>query len=502
MIKKWIADSKHKDLLIVSAIIILNILPRLICIFNNGFFLDGDEAILGTVVQDLLKNHHLQLFLYGQNYGFVFFEVILSSIISFFFGINIFSLKIAMLMFWLASIVILYYIGKKIFSSRRWAILAVFLVSFMPIWFDWATKARIGYLTALLLSNIIILLSLSKKNIFRVITVGISLVFIYYTQPLYLVIIIPFVAYYFFKDFKLKYLATFVASILIFWAAFHFLLLNIGFDYQLQNKLGFDQLSRNIKNILNYYLVAYSGQFFDVATVKLNYAMIIDSAIFIIILALTIIYSGYLAIRKKIKTIDTIFLLSIIAYIVFMLFYNGEEYPYRYLLPIFIPSIFLIILAINKFPRPKIKEYLYKFLIIYAVFSLICGIIFYHFVFPKISDGYTEVERVESLKGFLQTNNIKCVYALDWIISQHINYFMPDLAVRHQEIDPRRPNDSIKADSYQQSNECALVGLWYHLPVFTSLYKLNDIYIINNRYVVHLRPQRNDLLRLNFKLTD
>jgi hypothetical protein len=502
MFKKWLDKIKNKDLLIILAIIFLNVLPRLIYIFNNGFFIDGDEAILGTVIQDFLNHHHLQLFLYGQNYGFVLFEVLWSSIISYFFGINIFSMKIAMLLFWLASMVILYYIGKKIFISRRWAILAVFLVSFMPVWFDWATKARIGYLTALLLSNIIILLTLSKKNTIRIITIGLSLIFIYYAQPLYLVIVAPFIIYYFFKGFSFKYSAIFVTSLLVSGAAFYFLLLDIGFNYQLQNKLGFNQIIRNIEHIFSYYSVAYSGRFFDAAALSANYATTTDSAIFIVILLLVIIYDSYLVVKKKIGKIDTLFLFSVLIYIFFMLFYNGEEYPYRYLLPIFIPSVLLIILAIRQLPKPKLKKNLYIFLTIYTIFSLFCGIYSYNFVFPPINDGHTEVERIEYLGNFLHANNIKCVYALDWIISQHINYFVPDLSVRSQEIDPRRPQDSVMVDSEQRSNECALVGLWYQVSSFTSLYKLKDIYIISNRYIVYLRPQREDLLRLNFKLTD
>lgn len=502
MIKKWLNDTKNKDLIIIVILLLLNILPRLTYIFNNGFFMDGDEAIFGVMIRDFLNNGHLPLFFYGQNYGFVFFEVLVSSAVSYFFGITIFSMKIAMLLFWLANTVILYYIGKRIFASRRWALLSVSLISFIPLWFDWATKARGGYLTSLLLSNIVILLTVSKKNIFRIITISLSLIFIYYTQPLWLVIIIPFIVFYFIKDFKLKYGAVFAASFLVFMAIFRFLLLVIGFDYQAQNKLGFGQLFLNFKNIFNYYFIAYSGRFFDVTALKINYATIIDSVVFIGILTLVIVYDIYLFSRKRLSKIETMFLFSVVAFVIFMLFYNGEEYPYRYLLPFFIPSVFLIVLAIKQLSKSRLKKYLYIFLALYAIFSLICGIYSYNYVFPQINDGYTEIERIESLKGFLQTNNIKCVYALDWIISQHINYFMPDISVRHQDIDTRRPQDSIKVDFYQQSNECALVGLWYQMSYFTRFYKLNEIYIINNRYIVHLLPKKDDLLKLNFKLTN
>jgi len=502
MIKKLVANIKNKDLLAVGVIIFLNILPRLIYIFNNGFFIDGDEAIFGTMIRDFLNNGHLPLFFYGQNYGFVFFEVLLSSIISFFFGINIFSMKIAMLIFWLMSMVILYYIGKKIFASRRWAFLSVLLISFIPAWFDWATKARGGYLTALLLSNIIILLTVSKKNIFRIIIISLSLIFIYYSQPLWIVVTAPFIVFYFINDFKFKYASIFSISTLVFWSFSRFLLTALHFSYQLQNKLGADQFIRNVKNIFNNYLIAHSGRFYDAVVLKMNYAAFLDSEIFVVILILAIVFNLYLFFRNKITRPALLFLSAVLSYIFLMLFYNDVEFSHRYLLPVFIPSVFLILLAVEQLKNQKLRKIMYIFLTAYALFSLACGLVSYNYIFSRIKDGYTEIERIETLEGFLDTNNIKCVYALDWLISQHINYFMPDISVRHQEIDNRRPQDSVRVDTYQKTNECALVGLWYQMPLFTGLYRLDDIFVINNRYIVHLRPQRDDLLKLNFKLTN
>lgn len=496
------ANFKNKDLQFIGIILLCNILPRLIYILDNSFFINGDEALFGVMVRDFLHSGQLPLFFYGNNYLFVFFEVLLSSIVSFFFGVNIYSMKVAMLVFWLISMVLLYYIGKKLFFSKRLSLLAVLLVSFIPVWFDWATKASGGYLTALLFSNIVILLTLSKKSVLRIITISISCLIVYYAQPLWLIIIFPFIVYYFLKNFKFKYASTFIISSIIFWVSSHFFLSASNFNYQLQNKLGSEQLLRNIKNIFNNYSIAYSGRFFDAAVLKINLFQAINSGIFVAILTVTIIYNIYLFCKKKINQTTAIFLTSIILYILFMLLYSEQEYSHRYLLPIFIPSILLIILTIKQLTKIKIKNVLFILLFVYSFFSLICSIYSYNHVFPSIKDGYTEVERIEALKEFLQSNDIKCVYTLDWIISQHIYYFIPEVSVRHQDIDNRRPQDSIEVDFYQQSNKCALVGLWYHLPSFTSLYNLNDIYIINNRYVVHLYPQKDDLLKLKFQLTN
>lgn len=503
MIKKWLADPKFRDLLVIALIILLNILPRLAYILSPGFFIDGDEAILGTAVQDLLNNHNLQVFLAGQNYGFVPFEVLAASALGLFFGVNIFSLKIAMLLFWLASVIILYYIGRKMFSDWRLSCLAVAFVSFIPVWFDWATKARIGYLTAFLFSNIVILLSLSKRNAVRIIGLSLSLVLIYYAQPLWLVIAAPFVVYYLVKDYRLKDTAIFTISTLIIWGASRLLLSAIDFNYQLQSRLGFDQLADNIQNIFHYYSVAYSGRFFDAAGLSLDSLAVSVSGLLVVMLGIAIVYNVYLASRRRIKRENALFLIVVVAYIVFMLLYDGERYHYRYLLPIFIPAAYLIVLTIEQLPSLKLKRYSYIFLTLYISMSLVSGLRSYVQVFPPLDDGYTEVERIESLGKFLRDNDINCVYALDWMTSQHIDYFLPDIIVRHQDIDPRRPQDSRQVDFLsRQSDDCALVGLWYQVSLFTSRYKLDEIFIINSRYVLHLRPQQEDLVKLQFKSAD
>lgn len=500
MIKKWFKEEANQDLVLILALLLLNILPRLIYLLSGSIFMDGDEAILGTVIQEVFNNHHFSLFLNGQSYGVVFIEVLMGSFVSLFLGVNLLSLKITIFIFWLINLVILYYLGRKVFLSRKFAFLAVLLISFAPVWYDWATKARFGYVSALLFSDLVILLTLSKKKNLRIAAISPLLLLIYYIQPLYLVVTAPFVVYYFFKDFKFKNTLYFALESVGLLALSHLSLAGMGFNYQLQNKLGVSEIARNLKNIFNYYAVAYSGNFFDRVSLRSDYLSFLASDIFIGIFGLAIIYSLYLILKNKIKRNNILFLVSSLFYIFFMLFYQGEDYQYRYLLPFFMPSIFLIVLVIEQLPRIKLKKYLFLFLTIYAIFSLLSGIIFYNYIFPKLADGYTEVERIEVLGGFLNAHNIRCVYALDWLTSQHIDYFIPGVVARHQTIDPRRPQDSNRVDLGQP--ECALVGLWYQMPLFSSLYRLNDIYVVNNRYVVHLYPHREDLLKLNFKLTN
>jgi len=494
----------RRDWINIIIIIILNVLPRLVYFLNKGFFIDGDEAIFGSMVKELVNNGHLSLFFPGQSYGFVFFEVLTAGLISFLFGANIFTLKIAMLLFWLASMITLYFLGKKLLASRQWALLAVLSVSSIPVWFDWASKARGGYLTALFLSLIITSLVFCKRNTVRIMAVSISLALIYYSQPLWLIIVSPFVAYYFLKSFNIRSALTAVAGLFLSFASLEAIFRIAGFHYQAQNKLGLDHIGANFQSLLHNLGVAYSGKFFDVAAAKIGSIIAINAAIFVFLLLLAVAYNLYLLVIKKIKISSLLFMLAVVLYMVFMLFYNDPEFSYRYLLPLFLPGMILIVLTVKNLPSPGWRFYLKIFLILFAAFSLLCGACSYNYIFAQPHDDYSsEVGKIGLLKKYLNDNQVVCAYTMDWIVSQHLNYFIGDIVNRSREPDPRRPADYILTDRlYRQGADCALVGLWYQMPAFVQFYGLQDTMIIGRRYIVYLHPRRDDLLKLGFKLPD
>lgn len=502
MIKKWLIKLSNKDLLLITALIILNVLPRLFYFLNPGFFIDSDEAIFGTMVNNFFSNGHLPLFFYGQNYALVSLEIWLSSVISYFFGINIFSLKIAMLLFWLASIVILYYIGKKVLASRQWAFLAVFLVSIIPTWFDWATKARGGYLTALLFANIVILLTLIRKNSTRVIIIALSSVLIYYAQPLWLVILTPFIVYYFFRDYQWEYIITFAFNFLILLIGSRLLLFFSGIDYQAQARLGFSQFIHNTQNILNYLYIGYSGRSVFFISLEMNKLSVFISLSFIIILLLTISYDFYLVVKRKIEKIEAVFLATVLLYILVILFSSDQEFSYRYLLPVFIPSMFLIVLSAKRLSPQGYKDGLYIFLFVFSILSLFSNVAYPNYVYPKINDNYTEIERMRAVEVLLREYDVKCLYVLNWEISQELHYFIPNIKVRYQKVDFRYPQEARAVDLlFNQGANCALLGLEPHLAWLLN-YRPEDITIVGSRYMINLRPQKGELQRLGFETAE
>ena len=501
MLKIFFDNLKKKDLFVITFLVIFIVLTRLIILLDVNIFIDGDEAIFGRMIKDFMNNGEMPLFFYGQNYGLVFFEVLTSAMVSLFFGANIFTMKVAMLMFWLGSMVVLYYAAKKILKSRIWAFLSIIIISSIPVWIDWSMKARGGYLTSLLLSNVVIYLSFLEKTRLRIMLISLFLVIIYYAQPLWLVILVPFIAYYLLEKFKLNNIILFFSSGAAIYFLSKLLFTSLGFQFQAQNKLGF-QVLKNTKNIYKNYLVGYSGAFFDSAALNINVYLKVISITFLITLLVIIFYNIYLAILKKNKKINYILLSSVLLYVVFMLFYNEEEYAYRFLLPVFIPAALLIVVTLKQLINVKYEKYLYSMLIIFAVTSSFIGIYAYKHVYPELNDGVVEIQRSEFLGNYLNDNDVQCVYTLDWIISQHLYYFMPDIISRYQGIDPRRLKESIQVDILRNSDKCALVGLWYHFPLFYSQYSAKEIMIISSRYIVKINPSKESLDHLGFELTD
>lgn len=502
MFKNLFTNLKNKNLFLLLLLLFFTVLSRLYILLDSNIFIDGDEAIFGRMVIDFINNKQLPIFFYGQGYGFVFFEVLLSAIFYIFFGASIFTMKVSMLVFWLGSIVVLYYIAKKFLYSRSWAFLSVILVSSIPVWLDWSMKARGGYLTSLLLSNIVIYLSILKRTPIRIIGIFVSLVIIYYAQPLWLVILLPFIAYYLLHDFKIKDFIFSVFSVTIIYYLLSFLLSYLNIQFQVQNRLGLNRVTENIRNIFDYYLVGYSGSFFDSSRLDINVYLKIVSIVFLVTLIVTILYNLYLTIRKKNTIYNNLLLSAVLLYISFMLFYNEQDYGYRFLLPVFIPAMILIVLTWKKIVSEKYEKYLYIGFIFFAVISSYVSINSFNYLYPSHNDGVTEVQRMDLVKNYLNVNDVKCVYGLDWLISQHVFYFMPDVASRHQDIDPRRPEMTSQVDGLRESESCALIGLWYHLPLFINSFQAKDIMIIGSRYIVKIDPSKESLINLNFNLTD
>lgn len=179
---------------IVAGGILLIVLTRLPQFLGGWLVPDGDECVLGIMAKHLLEGRTLPVFYYGQNYGFSLIEAWTAAMVFAPMGMSGPALKIAMLMLWAAGWVFLV-LAVRNFSGTRAAAIAGLLLIFCPAWGIWSMKARGGYLTAFALSNLFLwMLSKPRQNHAIFAALGGCLGLIYFSQPLWIVGLAPFIA--------------------------------------------------------------------------------------------------------------------------------------------------------------------------------------------------------------------------------------------------------------------------------------------------------------------
>jgi hypothetical protein len=133
----------------------LALASRLPFLLSRGLPLDGDEAILGLAAVQLLEGRTLPVFFPGQRYGFSLLEAGAGAASFWIFGVSEPALRGAMLLLWTLGAVFTVWAVREL-AGRRATLPAVALVVFCPAWGLWSTKARGGYVTAFLLTGVLL----------------------------------------------------------------------------------------------------------------------------------------------------------------------------------------------------------------------------------------------------------------------------------------------------------------------------------------------------------
>jgi hypothetical protein len=190
--------------LVVPVLVFLVLLAgtRLPWMLGANASTDGDEAILGLMAGAVAPGRAPPVFFYGQSYGFSSVEAWVVGI-----GFGLFGRSDATLH---ASILLLYGIGSGLLalgalrsSGRRGAAATLIFAASCPAWLLWSTKARGGYVTAWLVTNLAIALTLGNRSadgasrpagLARWLLLGGCAAVVLWSQPLFLAALLPFLA--------------------------------------------------------------------------------------------------------------------------------------------------------------------------------------------------------------------------------------------------------------------------------------------------------------------
>lgn len=183
----------HWQVFIIIAVAIISRLPQLL---SPGFMADGDECIMGIMAKHFVEGRTVPFFFYGQNYGFAFIEVLAISAGYLLFGMSDYVVKLSVFAMWIAGVIFFYKTLLHISNNNRSAALGFTLLFILaPAWALWSMKARGGYITAFLFSNIVLYISLRNLNSnskWTWVGAGIASAIIFFSQPLWLAGLLPF----------------------------------------------------------------------------------------------------------------------------------------------------------------------------------------------------------------------------------------------------------------------------------------------------------------------
>lgn len=145
--------SRVASLLLGALFLVTAIAFRLPHLTSGRVALDGDEAIVGLMALDLIAGRGDPVFFYGQRYGLTLFEVLPLAAAFQVFGTSPVVVKATMLALWLVGGAFTVRAAWRTGGGTAGALVGLVLAS-LPVWVPWSMKARGGYLTAFVASQI------------------------------------------------------------------------------------------------------------------------------------------------------------------------------------------------------------------------------------------------------------------------------------------------------------------------------------------------------------
>jgi hypothetical protein len=478
----------------ILLVLILLVASRWFYMSGSTFVIDGDESIMGLMARHFLEGKELPLFFYGQSYGFAFIEVLFISGVYSLIGVSGIALKVAMLILFAIGLTFFYLTLYELNEKRNsWLIIIVTaLLALAPSWAIWAMKARGGYHTAFAFSFLTTFLlfnnSINRKAITSVF-IGLLIVLIYQSQPLWLVGLLPLVAFQYLNKTNWKPGINVLFGLGIGYIGF--VILKSGMSsFWSPSVISWDRL-------LDFNLMAFVAQVYKALTGSYYYGAFIEPDLSTKIVAWTYLVTVFLSVfwiaveivrkRKSADKLSIFLFASVILSISYFTVVNPNTL--RYLLPL---QGFLLLLIF--FGLRKVR---YKGVVISAltVILVISGLSIYNFR----DFAYSEKSKITDVVETAQVKDVKYVFCegglLQW---QLIFYSNESIIARYRGMRDRyQPYiDTVNAAFFRSDPGVGLVG--YMPPKLdTARY---DVTVINDDFFLVKSPSRELLEKGGFKL--
>jgi hypothetical protein len=321
----------------LAAALLLAVLFRLPQLLSPQLLMDPDEAVIGVMARLLADGEQLPIFMLGRGHGLSMLEAALTASSITIFGATPLAIKLAMLALWLVGLIFFVLAIKELFCPRL-AVLIAPLLALAPGWAVWSMKARGGYITAFVFSNIGLWLigKIRKRalpNPLVMGAVGVSVGVTYLAQPFFAIAMLPFLLL--LSNAKLRGWVAAGAG-----AAGVVILLRVlardAFVGKVPGGMRFDRMLDDLVHLPERVWLALSGGYYYYLTILPGFWTIVAATLWTILLtALGVSALVNLQINRKwtVRHASLAALTAMFA-VVFIVDTPTSGFPYRYLLPL------------------------------------------------------------------------------------------------------------------------------------------------------------------------
>lgn len=486
----------------IPIIIILCIVSRLPQLCSPNLFLDSDECVLGLMAKHLSEGKEIPPFFYGQNYGFSLIEALFGALGYKLLGLSAISLKLSMLTLWIIGVLFYYLAASNIIGDNRKGFWITLLLISIPAWAVWSMKARGGYITAFVVSSIIIfLISQSRTNCTKWFVIGIATSIVFLSQPIFIVALLPILLFKAIEKYKILHVISFISSATLMafivnlsvkfikgGSNFIFLKSYIIFDFDLINN-ALKLLKSIYVNLTGFYYLDY---FFNPDFVTSSIAVI-----WIILIIIGVAIQITQIKKREYYAWARILFLSTALTIISTLVLDSPYFGYRYLLPLSGFTILWIGVEISDYVSKNIqfKELCYILLFAIIIFGAYSLISFRNFTFlPKIKisgENISEEKRISLLIKYLKDNDIKYTFSLEPLLTWYVMFYSKEeILSRHTEPYDRYPEYPQVVDkAFEERKKTAIIGYANEIPKYL-LKNPRNIIVIGTRYFIYPNPDR------------
>jgi len=491
--------------LAVAALCLLSRLPQLTSPYLHADP-NGDECVLGLMASHMAGAQEFPFYFWGQHYGFSWIEAGAVALAIKFFGTSIFSLKVPMLLLWTLGCVFFYW-ALALWTTRTHGFWITCLLIFSPGWMVWSMRARGGYITAFLLTTIILFLMARSRPILNKgasLGTGILLGFIFFSQPIFLLGVLPVLGYVICKQKNFKDVFICIAGFIgVFMLGKVMAHLQGNTDYWRPSGFRYDSFPTflsTFKDRVFYSLIQ------DPVFGKNRAPVIITNtwcAVFLVGLGFYI----WRLITRKVIPRSTPFLTSVVLLLGYTFFTNCED-QYRYLASL---GIFLILwFGIQSFEWMNsgiffrvLRGMVIGFFIIFGIFAAWNYKDFYR-TLPASSKEVPEMRKLSELIGYLKASGIKYVFSVDDDLSWKLMFFSQEEIISRWGKATGRQPAYIKAvnQAFLGGEKVAVVGNIRVEPVaYLVIETEGKPDLVADQYFVYLSPSIELIVKkLGFQL--